>query len=472
MGALLGGMAEEPLSRELVEQLVRERPQAAVELILQQGEAIVRQQRAIEALEKRVAQLEEALRQSGGGGTAAAPFRLEPHRRKAEPKPPGRKPGHPREFRLAPEVIDETIEVALERCPICGEPIEQSAPVEQTIIELPPVRAEAVRLITYRGRCRRCDRVVQSVHPLQVSGACGAAAIQLGPRVLASAALLRHGVGLTLRSCCAVLDKLFTLRVSPAGLCRGLDRLARRMEGSYEQLAQQLHTSAVVHTDETSWWLHNERSSLWVFTTPEQTLYRVVEHRDRATLHQTIPPDYKGVLVSDCLSVYDDATALQQKCYAHHLKAISAAQEARASPSEWLEQIEMLLRNAIALGKQRGQLQPDQWQRRLRALRLATHVVLEETPRACVQEEAVRARLWKQRDHLFVFLEHSGVDPTNNLAERQLRPAVIRRKLSCGNKTLRGARTFEVLTSLAATYRQRGQDFLQIATNAARLQPV
>ncbi len=130
-------MAEEPVSRELVEQLARERPQAAVELILQQGEAIVRQQRAIEALEKRVAQLEEALRQSGGGGgTAAAPFRLELHRRKAVPKPPGRKPGHPREFRLAPEVIDQTIEVPLERCPICGEPIEQSGPVEQTIIEL------------------------------------------------------------------------------------------------------------------------------------------------------------------------------------------------------------------------------------------------------------------------------------------------------------------------------------------------
>src|ERR1700681_1948581 len=207
-------MAEEPLSRELVEQLVRERPQAAVELILQQGEAIVRQQRAIEALERRVAQLEEALRQSGGGG--AAPFRLEPHKRKAAPKPPGRKPGHSGEFRPSPEVIDQTIEVPLERCPICGEPVEQSAPVEQTIIELPPVRPEAVRLITYRGRCRRCARVVQSVHPLQVSGACGAAAIQLGPRALASAALLRHGVGLTLRSCCAVLDKLFALRVSPA----------------------------------------------------------------------------------------------------------------------------------------------------------------------------------------------------------------------------------------------------------------
>lgn len=78
---------------------------------------------------------------------------------------------------------------------------------------------------------------------------------------------------------------------------------------------------------------------------------------------------------------------------------------------------------------------------------------------------------WKQRDHLFVFLDEPGVDPTNNLAERQLRPAVIRRKLSSGNKTRSGARTFEVLASVAATYRQRGEDFLQLAQASARLRP-
>jgi transposase len=383
-------MAEVPLSRELVEQLVRERPEAAVELILQQAEAIVRQQQAIEALEKRMAQLEEALRQ-GGGGPGAAPFRVEPHRRKAKPKPPGREQGHRGDFRLPPQAVDEVIEVPLHNCPVCGEHIGRCAPVQQTIIELPPVRPVTVRLITYRGRCRRCGRLVQSVHPLQVSAACGAAGIQLGPRVLASAALLRHGVGLTLRSCCAVLDKLFALR--PAGLCRSLDRLAQRMEASYEQLAEQLHSSAVVHTDETSWWLENERSTLWVFATPEHTLYRVVEHRDRATLHQSIPPHYQGVLVSDCLSIYDDATALQHKCYAHHLKAIASAQAALASPSEWLHRMEMLLRSAIALGKERDQLEPSQWQRRLRALHLAAHALLEETPRACPQEESVRTRL-------------------------------------------------------------------------------
>jgi len=470
-------MAELPLRRETVEELVRENPQAVVDMILQQAELIQeqrqlieRQQGAITALEKRVEQLEEALGQSGGG-PGAAPFRIEAHKRKTTPKPPGRSAGHSGEFRVAPQEIDETIEVALKECPHCGANINQTSPIQQTIIELPAVRPMVVRLITHRGKCERCGREVQSTHPLQVSRAIGAAGTQLGPQALATAGLLRHEVGLTLRRCCAVMDKLFGLRVSAGGLSQGLDRLARRLEGSYEALIKQVRASPVVHSDETGWWLQNERSQLWVFATEQETVYRVVKHRDRATFHQTIPPEYAGVLVSDCLCVYDDATKLQQKCYAHHLRAIAAAKRMRPTPSEWLQQVEQLLKSAMALAKEHALLDQTQWQSRLSALRLAGRVLLEETPRACVHEEAVRVRLWKQRDHLFVFLEHPGVDATNNLAERQLRPAVIRRKLSCGNRSHRGARTFEILASLAATCRQRGEDFLQMATNAARLQP-
>jgi transposase len=464
-------MAEPVLRRKQLEELARSQPAALVKLVLQQSEMLAQQKRAIAALEERVRQLEEALRERGGGG-GAAPFRIEPHKRKAQPKAAGRKPGHRGEFRAVPGRVDQTIEVPLEQCPGCGGALGKTTPLVQTIIELPEVRPVAVRLITHRARCPHCARVVQSTHPLQMSGTGrGVASTQLGPRAVASAALLRHGVGLTLSSCGAVLEKLFALPVSRGGLSQALDRLAGRMSGQYEELARQLRRAAVVHTDETSWWLNNERSTLWVFATPEQTLYRVVERRDRATLHETIAPDYAGVLVSDCLSIYDEATARQHKCYAHHLKAIRAAQAARASPSGWLEQVEALLKSAIGLSKQRLQLDLAQWQRQRRALDLAVHAVLEERVRACPMEEAVRARLWKQRDHLFVFLDAPGVDATNNLAERQLRPAVIRRKLSCGNKTRRGARTFEVLASLAATCRQRGQDFLHLAASSARFQP-
>ena len=76
-------------------------------------------------------------------------------------------------------------------------------------------------------------------------------------------------------------------------------------------------------------------------------------------------------------------------------------------------------------------------------------------------EERVANRLRKGRQWLFTFLDHPGVEATNNRAERALRPAVIARKLSCGNKTERGKRTWEILASLAATCHQRGQDLTQ-----------
>jgi transposase len=82
------------------------------------------------------------------------------------------------------------------------------------------------------------------------------------------------------------------------------------------------------------------------------------------------------------------------------------------------------------------------------------------------QEEKVRQRLAKQQDHLLTFLDYPEVDATNNLAERQLRPAVISRKLSCGNKTMKGATTWSVLASLAATCQQRGDSFIEQVAHA------
>jgi len=70
-------------------------------------------------------------------------------------------------------------------------------------------------------------------------------------------------------------------------------------------------------------------------------------------------------------------------------------------------------------------------------------------------EERVANRVRKHTESLFTLLDHPGVEATNNRAERALRPAVIARKLSCGNKTARGKRTWEILASFAATCHQR-----------------
>jgi hypothetical protein len=123
--------------------------------------------------------------------------------------------------------------------------------------------------------------------------------------------------------------------------------------------------------------------------------------------------------------------------------------------------VQALLRTAIWLKAVQAGAQPERFEVCRRNLRLRA-AALRDGPRAQMQEEKVRMRLWKQRDHLFTFLERADVPATNNLAERQLRPAVIARKISCGNKTLKGAQAWQTLASIAATCRQTGRSFIQL----------
>jgi transposase len=146
-------------------------------------------------------------------------------------------------------------------------------------------------------------------------------------------------------------------------------------------------------------------------------------------------------------------------CYAHHLRAWRRARE-DLNPQQdtgWLTHVRTLLDAAIKL--HRSTDLSDEQRRQSRGGLQQAAQALPAQPRSDPAEESLRARLWKQRDRLLVFLDHPDVDPTNNLVERQLRPAVIARKLSCGNKTLGGANAWQILASLAVTCSQRSRCF-------------
>ncbi|MGH9658115.1 MAG: IS66 family transposase, partial [Bryobacteraceae bacterium] len=59
--------------------------------------------------------------------------------------------------------------------------------------------------------------------------------------------------------------------------------------------------------------------------------------------------------------------------------------------------------------------------------------------------------LRNHHDELFTFLDVPLLAPTNNLAEQEIRPAVVIRKISAGNRTDPGAHVHEVLASLSRT---------------------
>lgn len=435
-----------------------------VELALRQAERIAELGGQFAEMERRFEELERRVMRG------AAPFARPEGKRSASPKRPGRKGGHEGCFRVQPPegAVDRRVEAPLTHCPHCGEALEPETDevLEQTLIEAPVACPQVIRLATHRNLCRGCGGRVASTHPLQVSKASGAAGTHLGPRALALAASLNKGLGLTMRTTCRVLRDLAGIGLSPGGLSQALARMAKRLEPSYDGLLEAVKAEPVLHTDETSWWVGGSGASLWVLTNRAGTAYRVVRSRSRSEAVALLG-DYRGVLVSDCLNIYDDLTPRQHKCYAHHLKAIGEAlEDSRARASPYLRELRGLLVGAMALKGEMAGLPAARVARMRRALEeSATRLLgsprtwLNAGPDAASVEEKLRHRLEKQRDHLFTFLDHEAVDATNNLAERQLRPAVVGRKLSCGNKTERGARTWQVLASLAATCRQTGAAF-------------
>lgn len=421
-----------------------------------QAEQIEQLRQLLRQLQDRIEELERtAARQ-------AAPFRRQDKDRKPpeQHQRPGRKPGHPPAHRPEPPQIDDHVEVRLLDCPHCHGPVTRVQACEQIIEDLPPVRPHVTRLITYTGRCPRCGDV-RSTHPMQVSTAVGAAKVHLGARALALGALLNKHLGLPMRPTCRVLHHLGGLRLTPGGLAQALHRVADKTKGSFLELLAGLRTQPAVYVDETSWWVGGAGRWLWTFTTPERTIYRVEASRGKDVVFDTLGAHFGGVLTSDCLASYENLPYVMHKCYAHHLKAIAAARDRKPEDQRaYLNELTALLHAAMTLDRMRGDLPPPEFLRLRQQLDQRANALILP-PRTDPDEERVANRLRKRRQWLFTFLDHPGVEATNNRAERALRPAVIARKLSCGNKTHRGKRTWEILASLAATCHQRGQNLVE-----------
>jgi transposase len=438
----------------------------ALQIVAQQRAQIDELQRQLRAAQERIAQLEQI------SARQAAPFRR-PDEKKISPserKRPGRKPGHPGASRQRPAVIDDTIEVPLPgACEHCGGRFTDRSPLVQYIEEIPPTRPHVTKLTTWQAVCAECGKVHTTTHPRQVSRAQGAASVHLGPRAEALAALLNKHLGLTCGKTCEVLRQGFGLSISRGGLSQLLSRVAAKVGPRYEQLLEQVRGSPAVFADETSWWVGGPGWWLWVFTTPTTTVYRVADCRGSDVVRQTLGDDFRGMLVSDCLASYDPPRYRKHKCIAHHLRAIHQARDRpdTKDPS-YLNRWKAFFTAVRFLYAIRPWLPEAEFFDRRAALERSCDELLA-VPRTQAGDIAVASRLAKRREHLLGCLYEPAAEPTNNRAERALRPAVIARKVSCGNRTERGRQAFEILASLAATARQQARDFLAELTAALPL---
>jgi len=409
-----------------------------------------KKQKRIDELE---AQLKASKRQAG---------RFSRRNPKKKPKNPGRKKGHKGSFRPIPDHVDQSFEVPINSCPDCGSRLEAIEDHVQYVEDIPPVRPVLKAYHTQSGWCQKCKKRHRSRHQDQISDATGSAGTVIGPTAVAFASDLKHRTGIPFRKISRIFRDILGLEVSAGGICQAVGRLAAKAESTYDLIIQQAGNSAVIHADETGWNIGGKSAWLWVFTNSGLTVYAIRYSRAHGVIEEILGVEFDGVLVSDFFSAYNPIDCDKAKCMAHLLNTLSEMERNKKGiGARFARKACQIIRDAIELKRKKETMSYVAYQKKVQQIETRMDLLLQGSYTES-DNRRLADRMRKHRQSLFTFLYNDQVEPTNNQAERQIRPAVIIRKISAGNRTDSGAKTHEIIASLIETCRQQNKPFVAV----------
>lgn len=372
------------------------------------------------------------------------------------PRKRGAPVGHPPWSRPVPGRIDRTVEVEAPCvCPHCNGTTDLgktgSASYFQEDIVLRP-HTVVTSWVHETAWCQGCRRQVFDTLDGEVPFA------PIGPAAKAAALYLRHETKLPYRKVQKVMGDLFGLGFVPAS-CLGFEKCARsNAEPLYEELIEKMRHSDLVHADETYWREDGENVIVWYAGNEDVAVYRIDSHRSTEAAKQLLGDRINGLLVTDAYASYNAIeVGARQSCLAHLIRKadeigeiLKSMKAPDAASIRFCQQLARLFRFACHMEIPPGK----------KAREKLTARMLGVMDRVCGTEvlthpkaETLRSRLLpgkREYDEVFAFIRFGG-PPTNNHAERALRPLVIFRKVCLGSRSRKGSENVAIFSSLAQT---------------------
>jgi transposase len=379
-------------------------------------------------------------------------------------KKPGAKKGHRGSRRRPPERIDWEIDHRADCCPDCGGRLKRCEETRKRYTEdIPDIQPEVTEHTIHRDWCPQCRKKVEPPVTDALPGS------TLGLRVLVLSAWLHYALGNTLSQIVEVFNFHMQLKISEGGLVQMWYRLQEVLFAWYEQIRQEALESAVLHGDETGWRTDGKTNWLWCFTTRFLTFYMIDRSRGGPALAKFFIQEFAGTLITDFWGAYNAvACAARQMCLVHLLRELEHTEKYKSAGEHWpkfAKKLRRLIGDAIRLWRRKGELSPEAYASRRHRLDLRLTEMIETTWKDANAKRLVK-RLRRHQDDLFTFLDQEGVPFDNNHAERSIRPAVILRKNSYGNRSQHGADCQAVLMSVFRTLKQRGHDPIRTTIDA------
>jgi transposase len=376
----------------------------------------------------------------------------------APPKKRGGLFGHIGWFRRRPKKIDRVEEIRLDRCPKCGskdlsECKKTHDHIQEDVI-LPQIEVTLYR--KHRYYCRRCKKVVSSKGTGEIPGS------RIGPRAKAFAAFLRYAVKISKRDVSALFQKAFNLKISSSSIDGFMEQLKKEAKHIYDRLLASLKEGPFIHADETGWKVDGDNYWLWKFSNKKIAYSHINKGRGQKVVKDILGKDYSGVLISDFLSAYNKIkTKAKQRCLVHILRDLKKVAEYWYNDKEVLrycKRLKKILEDAMALYKEYlGREWDEKYYTKRARLNDSLKDFLFPNPNKRILKRFAN-RLKRHKGEILTFLYIKDIAPHNNHAEQQIRPDVIFRKITFGNRSVTGAENHSVLMTILQTAKLNNMD--------------
>ena len=389
----------------------------------------------------------------------------------------GGQEGHPKhESDLTVDDADHVVDLHADR--ILDDPSLDLVPApdhEPRVLfqyELTDQPVELTAYVSHPYRDRRSGEILYAPFPRELE-----AAGLIGPRLTSFAACLKGGIHASYTGTEKVLGFL-GVDISRATLCNKLKKVSAALGFAHGELLEALPGEERINIDETSHKDHpfgkpadHSKHWIWVFAATAFTVFRIFGSRSTDALREVLGKDCAAIIGSDFYSAYPcfmkEADVKVQFCWAHLIREIKFLSESSDKvTANYGHRLLKLCRLIFHLQHRRRELGEETFRRKMSRLKdkfLATG----RHSQASGARDMV-ARLKQYGEQYFLFLEHPHIEPTNNLAEREVRHCVIDRRITQGTRGNAGQRWCERIWTVLATCARQKRDAFAFVTESVR----
>lgn len=378
-------------------------------------------------------------------------------------KPSGGKVGHEGHFRMLLDVskVDQVESVPLpEKCPCGGALWVEEEYARHQVYELPEIRCHVTEYQLQKGCCASCGKKHIAKLPEQVSTGI------MGVKLRALAYQMVSEYGLSRRELQRFLATHLGFSISSGLIYKNEAHFVEELQPVIDHFLKQLQEAEVKNLDETGHRHQCQNHYSWIIANDEVTVIRIEKSRGRKVMYVLLGGK-KGVVVSDRYVAYEALDpGNRQVCWAHLSRdfnrfSMSTDPVISTIGKRLKEQQEALFSQRDAFKKKL--ITNSEWRESTEEIsnKVEMLLVIGSLTDPSLRLSGFCKKLLKYFDALWTFTLREDVPPTNNLAERGLRRAVIWRKKYFSTRSESGKQFVAISLSILSTAKKRGLNFFE-----------